>query len=330
MLDEIAYRTAKGLADSVFVASRIFGGQGVSSLRETIDYRSLGAVFPTLTNEQTQAKIADLLLGSGPCLISRLGSTEARVMIKHHGRKVRTIEEKVYAAVARFESPVWSRREHLNLQKKSGFYPITEHAVERFAAEMYRAMTDVDLLGSWVPGENKLASYFPDTTFTDLAYLSPFGSPKPWTQALEGKRVLVIHPFEESIRKQFKKLNVLFSSDNFMPNFSLQTIKAVQSLGTPPAEFSDWFAGLEHMHDEARRKDFDIAIIACGSYGFPLGARIKRDGKKAVVLGGILQLLFGIKGKRWDGDGLYNENWIRPIDAEKPDGFFGADRGAYW
>lgn len=49
------------------------------------------------------------------------------------------------------------------------------------------------------------------------------------------------------------------------------------------------------MKDEIDKRDYDIALIGCGAYGFPLAAHIKRSGKKAVHLGGALQLLFGIK-----------------------------------
>lgn len=49
------------------------------------------------------------------------------------------------------------------------------------------------------------------------------------------------------------------------------------------------------MKDEIDKQDYDIALIGCGAYGFPLAAHIKRSGKKAIHLGGALQLLFGIK-----------------------------------
>ena len=42
-------------------------------------------------------------------------------------------------------------------------------------------------------------------------------------------------------------------------------------------------------------KNFDIALIGCGAYGFPLAAFVKGIGKKAVHIGGPLQLFFGIK-----------------------------------
>lgn len=58
------------------------------------------------------------------------------------------------------------------------------------------------------------------------------------------------------------------------------------------------------------------------SLRFPLAAHVKRTGKKAIHLGGGLQLLFGIRGKRWDMrdeyKSLMNEYWIRPSEDETP------------
>lgn len=46
----------------------------------------------------------------------------------------------------------------------------------------------------------------------------------------------------------------------------------------------------------------------------------QRMGKKAVHLGGATQILFGIKGKRWDENPavskFYNEYWVRPLPEE--------------
>ena len=67
-----------------------------------------------------------------------------------------------------------------------------------------------------------------------------------------------------------------------------------------------------------------------------IGAYVKRElGKKALHLGGITQLLFGIKGRRWDArpkytNGLYNDAWSRPLDAERPQNFMQIESGGYW
>ena len=90
------------------------------------------------------------------------------------------------------------------------------------------------------------------------------------------------------------------------------------------------------MYNEAMKKDFDVALIGCGAYGFPLAAKIKRAGKIALHLGGFTQLLFGIKGARWENAQDYyrklldNPAWVRPLPEETPDGFFRHENGAYW
>lgn len=81
-----------------------------------------------------------------------------------------------------------------------------------------------------------------------------------------------------------------------MPEFELKVLKAVQTLaGGQDDRFTDWFEALDYMYCEALKMEFDVAIIGCGAYGMPLAAKLKQAGKKAVHLGGVTQILFGIK-----------------------------------
>ena len=88
------------------------------------------------------------------------------------------------------------------------------------------------------------------------------------------------------------------------------------------------------MEERISKIDFDVALLGCGAYGLPLAASIKRMGKKAVHLGGATQILFGIKGKRWEEipkiAKLFNENWVRPSEEERPDNFSEIEGGSYW
>ena len=90
-----------------------------------------------------------------------------------------------------------------------------------------------------------------------------------------------------------------------------------------------------HTTSRINAIDFDIAIIGCGAYGMPLAAHVKRIGKKAVHLGGQTQLLFGIKGKRWETGhdkikSMFNEHWVYPSNDERPKNFISVESGAYW
>lgn len=64
--------------------------------------------------------------------------------------------------------------------------------------------------------------------------------------------------------------------------------------------YLNWFETLEYMKGEVAKADFDVALIGCGAYAFPLASYVKRLGKKSVITAGATQLLFGIKGARWD------------------------------
>ncbi len=220
----------------------------------------------------------------------------------------------------------------------AGFFPRDKEKVMAFGRLMEKACRQVDLIGVW---EGLLMEGYVYDTFLPEAYrcflggLEPFFCGEPWTAALAGKKVLVIHPFEESIKRQYAKRERLFADRNILPEFELKTQKAVQTIaGQPDPRFADWFEALDYMADSALRTEFDVAVIGCGAYGFPLAARLKAAGKQAIHMGGAAQLLFGIRGQRWDAREDYqrimNENWSRPLAEEKPQGAARVENNCYW
>ena len=69
---------------------------------------------------------------------------------------------------------------------------------------------------------------------------------EPWTAALKGKKVLVIHPFAELIERQYAKRTELYSQNqSILPEFELVTLPAVQTIaGTKDERFHSWFDAL--------------------------------------------------------------------------------------
>ena len=171
--------------------------------------------------------------------------------------------------------------------------------------------------------ENKLLNdccpNMPLTLYDETGF--PCYADKPWTSALEGKKVLVIHPFDESINSNYAIKDKLFENKNFLPDFELITMKAVQTLAdNKDVPYENWFEALESMKKQMSDIDFDVALIGAGAYGFPLGAYAKEIGKQALHIGGMLQLYFGIRGKYYDQFNYHNEYWTRPLEDEKPNG----------
>lgn len=233
----------------------------------------------------------------------------------------------------------------------SGFFPNRFDLGERFADLYLQDCQGIDMQGFWgLYMEDYLLSQYQNTKYwTQLnwlepwnMYLHPESDQKPWTAALKGKKVLVVHPFADSIEKQYREnrekiFEKVFEADDILPEFELLTIKAVQSLGgTGSDHYSDWFEALEWMKQQCRKKEFDVAIIGCGAYGYPLAAEIKRMGKIAVHLGGAVQLLFGIIGSRWETEykdfyqDVVNEYWVRPAAQEKPQCAGQVENECYW
>jgi hypothetical protein len=225
----------------------------------------------------------------------------------------------------------------------AGFFPKDEKEADRLAEMYLSAMAEMDLCGVWgvYMEDYMLSKYASCTQLTQLAYLEPWNTQcgQPWSRVLKSKKVLVIHPFTDTMEKQYQKRAEIFANkfgeDDILPVMELKFLKAVQSIGGEGAEgFASWFDAYEYMLNSIRNTDFDVAILGCGAYGFPLAAEIKRMGKKAIHIGGATQLMFGIKGKRWDEDpdirALYNDAWVSPDAAEKPRHAEGVEGGCYW
>lgn len=221
---------------------------------------------------------------------------------------------------------------------KSGFFSNDIIYLKRFSDLIKESSQCVDLLGVWFMEmeDYMIEQYAQQCILTRPRALEPWYIDNPWTASLKGKKVLIIHPFEDTIHRQYERREKLFPGTEILPEFAdLYTVKAVQTMvGERDKRFKDWFEALEWMYEEAVKFDFDVAIIGCGAYGFPLAAKLKKAGRIAVHMGGATQILFGIKGNRWEQHPvigkLYNEYWVRPNENETPRNA-GINEGAcYW
>jgi hypothetical protein len=290
-------------------------------------------------------KIYELLNSDFPCMIARFGSTELICLKNFIGVNY---HRNNYISFIKGESPAWWWEKKIiqQMQDWSGFFPANEVKMEEFGELMIRDIPYVDILGSWLNDEKWVENELISAQKLHLRLLEPFWSQSPWTKALKGKKVLVVHPFAETILYQYSKRENLFINSEILPDFEdLKVIKAVQTLGEGDNRFSDWFEALDFMKTQIDQIDYDVCLIGCGAYGFHLAAHVKRAGKKAVHLGGALQLLFGIKGKRWEDPNygvkewgisansyvnLMNENWLRPNENEKPKHADSVEGACYW
>ena len=178
-----------------------------------------------------------------------------------------------------------------------------------------------DIVCAWyvlVMEEYQLHELAQKAIITRTRLVDEYDYPGCWIQSLEGKRVLVVSPFIETMQEQYKKRKQLHRLINTLPDFTLLTVKSVWWYSDGKDQrFKSWNEVLEYLYDECMKEKFDIALLSCGTFSTPLAVKLKKAGKQAVQMGGALQLLFGIKGKRWDDKGIYNEYWVRLPDSTK-------------
>ncbi|AQQ09168.1 hypothetical protein L21SP3_00968 [Sedimentisphaera cyanobacteriorum] len=217
----------------------------------------------------------------------------------------------------------------------AGIFDANPRVLDNFTDLMIDSTKKADLIGVLrTSQEDYILKKYAEAEIAELVSLEPYYHNFPWSKNLKGKKVLVIHPFEQTIINQYKKRQNLFNNPDILPDFELLTIKAVQTIAGEKSEFKDWFEALEHMKYNVNNTDFDVAIIGCGAYGFPLAAHVKSLGKQAIHMGGATQILFGIKGGRWENSSVishqFNENWVYPLAEEKPKNYKKIENGCYW
>ncbi len=264
-----------------------------------------------------------------PCMICRFGGTEMRV-VDYYLKHMQSSDVRFPAKIRQMISDL------------SGFFPTTDYYLSRFASEFIELTKDIDVLAVWnTKSEKDVCEKYlnKDAKLISLSALDTVNFENPWSEALEGKKVLVIHPFAETIQEQFKNREKVFAKNpKVLPNFELKTIKAVQGLADSKKDlpFENWFEALNSMIKQIDETDFDVAIIGAGAYGIFLAHYCKMIGKQAVHMGGTTQLLFGITGKRWEIEqplvikNVVNEYWVRPNSNDAPKGAKKVEGGCYW
>lgn len=284
-------------------------------LRFGIKYRGVKVLEAEAGNELARAAIQR----GEPFVFGRCGATEMRTVadwLEHGG--------------------YFTDRTRQDIQNLSGVFPTDDATLVRFCQYYVDCVHNTDLLALWdVGAERQVIRECRGTLFTKLRALEPYYHAQPWSAALAGKKVLVVHPFKATILQQYARREQLFPGTQILPEFaSLTVVQAVQGLAGQKTGYNSWFDALAAMEAEMDAADYEVAIIGAGAYGLPLATHARDTGHVAIQMSGATQLLFGIKGKRWDDHPvigkLYNDAWVRPAESEGIARRETVEGGSYW
>ena len=143
------------------------------------------------------------------------------------------------------------------------------------------------------------------------------------------EQLIIVSHFADEIEKQMKKLNYIWPQYKFKKDF----IKVVKSYNTTYEKpHKDYFESLEDLKQRALDDGVKYYFVSCGAYGIPLCSHLKNNKKNVIYIGGILQILFGLMGSRWETRNeirsLMNMHWMYPSN-EKYNALMKIENGCY-
>jgi len=233
-------------------------------------------------------------------------------------------------------------------ERQSGIFPASSDFLARFIPWHAGHIATVDTLGLFrYPLEHEIFAHYgfaakpiyygdmqPDRSV-------PVRNEQCYLGTLAGKKLLIVAPFAELLRARA-------TAATFEAVWSNSGRRWFAPCSVAAIEFPYGFATCDHggfatcidlFDDIARRmdrSDYDVALIGAGCLGIPLAAHAKKTGRVGLSLGGHLQVMFGVIGKRWREDKAWqrkhiNAAWIDMPEIYHPPGKeFLADGGAYW
>lgn len=287
------------------------------------------------SGDEASRLLAKLLDSKRPVLISRLGTTETKCL------------KLLGASSGSRDTP---ERLSVALSTLSGVYPASHENATRFASLYSTWIGEIDVLGVrdlplervfWQGETRAIKRYFRGSHLISIEDLVPFHHVSPWTWALADSKVMVVHPFAETIAAQSTKITEIFPNGH-VPKFDVEVFRPPQLLADSQDRvlFESWFDAFESAREQLLRELSrtlpDFVLIGAGALGLGLGLAAKQAGYRVIHVGGALQLFFGIMGSRWEKDGTalsaipVNEFWVRPAASEKPAGASNVEDGCYW
>jgi hypothetical protein len=240
-----------------------------------------------------------------------------------------------------------------NLQRYSGVFPPSVNVLRDWIAQYKAALSTIEkepIVAGWFQGlaeyeANLLRQTCPQAQQMPLRCLEPYyvAPELRWTRLLAGQKVAVVSSFAKTIAKQIERRAAIWGEnfESLLPSttewFPIQT-------GFPPATAKgclewpagcrSWVEAVDFLEKEVVACGARICLIGCGALGMVLGARLKKRGIVCIVMGGAIQVLFGIRGQRWQTHSVigkfWNDAWVWPSMDEIPGDAHSIEGGCYW
>lgn len=237
------------------------------------------------------------------------------------------------------------------IELHAGVWPPTRGSLNEWATGLFQAIQSSDVLvAGWYaplkdPEQKLLETAAPSVPRIPLRSLEPYYVPPElrWTQLLGNQRVAIVSAFAETIEEQLQVKDLVWpvasesllpSSTTWIPIRTGYAPKLAQGVASWPSTIHTWQDAVSSVVEQVLESKARIALIGCGGLGMLIASELKKRGVIAIVLGGAIQVLFGIKGMRWATHSVishfWNDAWVWPKAVETPLGASLIEGSCYW
>ena len=281
-------------------------------------------------SEQIKLGISSALASKKGFLVGRNGTIEMEILLaRHHGLPIQS-------------------GQLLQLERNAGIFPTSVPNTASWVKRTCAAIQDSDLLvaGWYKPISadelNFLREIGKRGPYLPLRALEPYYVPEAyqWTSVLEGRRVAVVSSFAKTACMQAGNANAIWSGRRVLPKATYLPVQTGYSplLAQGNAGWSmgihSWESAVTSIVNQVMELNADIVLIGCGGLGMVIGHELRLRGKICIVMGGAIQVLFGIKGRRWQDHSIistfWNSSWVWPRLEDTPAGAETVEKGCYW
>lgn len=222
--------------------------------------------------------------------------------------------------------------------------------IKQYITNYLDAVKNSDLLGIWTGGMlsqcMEFYKYLEETQINTNVIAAQSLEPYYYfeeseyylDQIFKNKKILVLTSHSNTIKKQIKQLEKIYPDKKIFNDCQFFVYKtASQHCGN--SDGNSWLYHFNNMKEDLKKiqrfYDFDIAFVGCGGFGMPICNYIYSElDKSALYIGGAIQLLFGVLGKRWNANKtinkIKNDYWCYPEDSDKHGKPELVEGGCYW
>lgn len=252
--------------------------------------------------------------------------------------------------LTRFYQNTFYQEQLLILDKHAGVFPGTAGSVQSWVSETIDSIKSCDLLvaGWYTPFASQELQFLQTigrrSHFLPLRSLEPYYVPHEymWSRYLLWRKVAVVSSFANLCVEQAKHAKEIWGDRHtgILPEAEYIPIQTGYSpvLAKGRADWPEgvtcWQDAVSYVVKQVLDSNAEIVLIGCGGLSLPIGRRLKEAGKVCIVMGGAIQVLFGIKGNRWKDHSVisrfWNDAWVYPPLDRTPGGATEIEGGCYW